>query len=479
MESLFTDYDLNIIALSRARDLPSEGNGLVVVARMVGGYHVRIFHRDGRIILDRDKNEFLPNYELSRKIDNARYNLAREHVLDINQKVDLIKKITSALGFNTFTDYVRNIIRERISLETYFERLDNRNRVCHEIYYFLVPALKNYIRKWLKCPEDIACKILIYRFPKRYPSKERLTPFPWYDPVALLYLTGILRSSSLSSNPQEALSKISYLIRRNKIDEIRQLENYDYKTALDLREFVSHTPQVFTQDVMSDAIREIRAVIEDFPQQWLDYYFGFNANTSSSSSKKEDNTAFAKLFFYRDIVDTALFSIFIPSVREAFQTTFYYEFNLYYFFKGPYAKDAYSFEDFITPSLKSPYDLKSLLSLFQNKNQPITFENPKEHSRQRYFEVNLPKKIAIRKEVLEASESMRIKDVIDIIEDARNDSVHYPESLVGKEKVLNILAHIYNFLSYLETNTFRSSHSSTISWRSNIDELRSTLYQGQ
>ena len=52
------EYDLNLISIESAVDLPAEGQSLVVVAKIVDVYHARIFDSLGSLVIDR---EFLPD----------------------------------------------------------------------------------------------------------------------------------------------------------------------------------------------------------------------------------------------------------------------------------------------------------------------------------------------------------------------------------------------------------------------------------
>ena len=101
------EYDLNVRSLnnddnnakSLLLDLPSEGENLVVVAKIVAtigdSYHVRIFDKNGRKVIDKGDDEFLPDKTIAQELDVA---LSKQPISDQKfSKVELIEKIISTL----------------------------------------------------------------------------------------------------------------------------------------------------------------------------------------------------------------------------------------------------------------------------------------------------------------------------------------------------------------------------------------------
>jgi hypothetical protein len=73
--------------------LPSEGNNLVIVAKIDNFYHARIFNRTGNTTLDKGNNDFSTDAALAQKIDTA---ISKE-AIDKHTQNNLIQKITSRL----------------------------------------------------------------------------------------------------------------------------------------------------------------------------------------------------------------------------------------------------------------------------------------------------------------------------------------------------------------------------------------------
>ncbi len=88
-------YDLTLMSLEKADDLPPEGQSLVIVAKIDNFYHVRIFDIAGNIVIDKGKDEFLPGEELVQELDTK---LSCQSIED-QTKRELLHKITSALDY--------------------------------------------------------------------------------------------------------------------------------------------------------------------------------------------------------------------------------------------------------------------------------------------------------------------------------------------------------------------------------------------
>ena len=65
------EYDLNLMSLDSADDLPNEGKNLVIAAKIGDSYHVLIFDRTGNKVIDKGEGEFLANPTLTWQLDGA------------------------------------------------------------------------------------------------------------------------------------------------------------------------------------------------------------------------------------------------------------------------------------------------------------------------------------------------------------------------------------------------------------------------
>ena len=91
---LLPDYDLNVISLNNAAALPPVGKGLVIAAKIDGGYTVRVFDWAGNKVVDQAKNEFLPSDALFQQLDASLDNAA----IDKPTKDALVRDILTTLG---------------------------------------------------------------------------------------------------------------------------------------------------------------------------------------------------------------------------------------------------------------------------------------------------------------------------------------------------------------------------------------------
>ncbi len=96
-------YDLNLMSIDSANALPTEGKLLVIVAKIGDYYHVRIFDENGNQIIDKGKDEFLPDQSLIYSLETSLRNLS---VINKRVKNDLLHKITSNLGINQENNYI-------------------------------------------------------------------------------------------------------------------------------------------------------------------------------------------------------------------------------------------------------------------------------------------------------------------------------------------------------------------------------------
>jgi|GEM_PF-921518 len=93
----FIGYDLKTISLESADKLPQKDRRSVVVAKIGTSYHIRVFGEAEEILLDRGKNEFLPDSTLVQELDAAFTLKSNGKQLGDNRRYELIKKITSNL----------------------------------------------------------------------------------------------------------------------------------------------------------------------------------------------------------------------------------------------------------------------------------------------------------------------------------------------------------------------------------------------
>jgi len=93
---LVPDYDLKLMSLASAVALPAAGMGLVVVAKIGGFYHARIFDRVGNKVIDKGKDEFLPDEVLVQELETA----FGSPSISSQTKGELVQKITSSLDYS-------------------------------------------------------------------------------------------------------------------------------------------------------------------------------------------------------------------------------------------------------------------------------------------------------------------------------------------------------------------------------------------
>ena len=90
-----TEYDLNLMSIDNATALPTEGKFLVIVAKISDSYHARIFDGNGKLVIDKGKDEFSPDQTLLEQLEVA----FSSQSIDPQTKSTLLPKITSSLGY--------------------------------------------------------------------------------------------------------------------------------------------------------------------------------------------------------------------------------------------------------------------------------------------------------------------------------------------------------------------------------------------
>ncbi|MBE9070784.1 FHIPEP family type III secretion protein [Leptolyngbya cf. ectocarpi LEGE 11479] len=95
LDTVLAEYELKLMFLESANTLPSAGNGLLIVAKIENFYHVRIFDRTSKKVIDMGKDEFSPDASLALAIDTA----LKKKSVDNQTKTELIQKITSNLDY--------------------------------------------------------------------------------------------------------------------------------------------------------------------------------------------------------------------------------------------------------------------------------------------------------------------------------------------------------------------------------------------
>ncbi|MGJ3250810.1 MAG: hypothetical protein ACFE0J_06730 [Elainellaceae cyanobacterium] len=105
--TLLNDYELSLITVASADDLPEEGERLVVVARIAGSYQVRIFGGDGTQVIDDGAGAFSPDTALVLQLEDAFDN----QPIDDPTKNELLQAIRSSLIQSFLSDIDRWIDR--------------------------------------------------------------------------------------------------------------------------------------------------------------------------------------------------------------------------------------------------------------------------------------------------------------------------------------------------------------------------------
>ena len=92
-------YELKLRSLDDSDELPTEGESLVIAAKIGNSYRVRIFDRMGNMVIDKEKDEFSLDPTLVRQLNNA----PSDQSIDNPSKIEFIQKIASSLD-DTFAE---------------------------------------------------------------------------------------------------------------------------------------------------------------------------------------------------------------------------------------------------------------------------------------------------------------------------------------------------------------------------------------
>ncbi|MEM1256476.1 MAG: hypothetical protein AAGI69_28910 [Cyanobacteria bacterium P01_H01_bin.21] len=122
------DGDLQLMSLERVEELPSEGEQVVIIAKINNHYYVRSFDESKQKVLDKGPDKFLPDTKLTQELETA---FSRGESLTKDEKEELARKITSSLGLDSrkslagiFDDYFANEAFNKNALEGFPESQD-------------------------------------------------------------------------------------------------------------------------------------------------------------------------------------------------------------------------------------------------------------------------------------------------------------------------------------------------------------------
>ena len=88
-------YDLDLLSLNSSDDIPEEDQSQVIVARIDGSYHVRIFDEMATIIIDKGNGDFLPDEILLQDLDDAFDN----QPLNNQTRSKLLQRVSASAGY--------------------------------------------------------------------------------------------------------------------------------------------------------------------------------------------------------------------------------------------------------------------------------------------------------------------------------------------------------------------------------------------
>jgi type I restriction enzyme M protein len=98
--------NLSLISVPKVDQIPTSGKDLVIVARLGDAFHVRIFDRAGKQVVDHP--EYVPEKELGQRMEEA----FKRDSLDLQAKSELIDQIAATVGYilqeSSFVAYMRN-----------------------------------------------------------------------------------------------------------------------------------------------------------------------------------------------------------------------------------------------------------------------------------------------------------------------------------------------------------------------------------
>lgn len=82
------------MSLDSVESLTKEGRGVVIVAKIDNFYHVRIFDKRGKMLIDKRQDDFLPNKNLIQQLEVS----FRSQSIDETNKNLIIKEVFLSLG---------------------------------------------------------------------------------------------------------------------------------------------------------------------------------------------------------------------------------------------------------------------------------------------------------------------------------------------------------------------------------------------
>jgi N-6 DNA Methylase/HsdM N-terminal domain len=98
--------NLSLISVPEVEQIPTAGKDLVIVARLDDAFHVRIFDKAGKQVVDHP--EYVPDKVLGQRIEAA----FNQDSLDLQAKSELIDQIAATVGYvlqeSSFVAYMRN-----------------------------------------------------------------------------------------------------------------------------------------------------------------------------------------------------------------------------------------------------------------------------------------------------------------------------------------------------------------------------------
>lgn len=136
-----TNYSLSLMSLDSPETLPSKGKDLVIIAKIKDFYHARIFDRSGKQVIDKGKDEFVPDEVLARQLDEAFSNDS----IDIETQTKLIQKIVSSVGHTQMS--VTEIFRRSVLLVYQAAPTEIRNLVAIEFILGVGPSATLFLGK--------------------------------------------------------------------------------------------------------------------------------------------------------------------------------------------------------------------------------------------------------------------------------------------------------------------------------------------
>ncbi|MGJ3246520.1 MAG: hypothetical protein ACFE0I_10640 [Elainellaceae cyanobacterium] len=113
------EYDLNLISVDSADDLPSKGRSVVIVAKIDDFYHARIFDEIGNQVVDRGEGEFTPDNALVQRLDEA----LSSPSLDRPVRQSLIEAVTASLGHTLTVSGLGGVLKLGGALQIPFDTL--------------------------------------------------------------------------------------------------------------------------------------------------------------------------------------------------------------------------------------------------------------------------------------------------------------------------------------------------------------------